>query len=211
MADGLQFDKAEFASASAGKVCAVCKTPITDTYFEAVGHVLCPTCAARFSGDELDPTIVGRAALYGLGAAAVGALGWHLLSRALGEWGFIAIGVGYLVGRAIRKGAGGRGGPLFQAFAVGLTYIAVAVSHTLRMLDYIDASDSVSYVKLFAGQLVAPFASGGRNIIGLVIIGIALWEAWRLTRAIPISGPFRVAPAGPPPIAEPAPPAGPSP
>lgn len=48
--------------------------------------------------------------------------------------------------------------------------------------------------------LAAPFLGGLENLIGLLIIGFALWEAWKLNRHVPleISGPFRVAAPVPP-------------
>jgi hypothetical protein len=44
---------------------------------------------------------------------------------------------------------------------------------------------------------VAPFASGASNIIGILIIGFGLWEAWKINRRIdvPVNGPFSVMPA----------------
>jgi hypothetical protein len=211
MADGLQFDKAEFASASAGKVCAVCKTPITDTYFEAVGNILCPTCAARFGGDELVPAALGRAALWGAGVAAAGTAAWYLLLKFTGwETAILAIGIGYFVGKYVRRGSGGRGGAVYQALAMALTYLSIMSSYVLVLRDRLGSdAAAVPVTTLIKAAVMSPFS--GRNIIGLIIIGIGLYEAWKLTRKIPISGPFRVAPAGPPPIAEPAPPAGPSP
>lgn len=48
---------------------------------------------------------------------------------------------------------------------------------------------------------VAPVLAGFENVIGLLIISFALWEAWKLNRRtdVPIAGPFTIgsAPAGP--------------
>jgi len=44
----------------------------------------------------------------------------------------------------------------------------------------------------------APFLGGIENIIGLLIIGFALFEAWKINRRVPLQGPYRtgvVAPA----------------
>jgi hypothetical protein len=51
--------------------------------------------------------------------------------------------------------------------------------------------------------LAAPFLLGLENIIGLVIIGIGLFEAWKINKKVPltISGPFRIAAAN---VADPA-------
>ena len=44
----------------------------------------------------------------------------------------------------------------------------------------------------------APFLGGTSNIMGILIIGIGLYEAWKLNRRVPLSGPFRLGPATPP-------------
>jgi hypothetical protein len=40
--------------------------------------------------------------------------------------------------------------------------------------------------------LAAPFLAGTSNIMGLIIIGIGLYEAWKLNRAPKLAGPFRL-------------------
>ena len=68
---------------------------------------------------------------------------------------------------------------------------------------------------LFGLALALPFLAGASNFMGWIIIGIALYEAWKLNRRVPISGPFRfggglavpapvpVTPGMPPPAAAP--------
>ena len=46
------------------------------------------------------------------------------------EIGIVAIAIGYMVGWAVRKGAGGRGGRRFQVLALVLTYWAVGLAYT---------------------------------------------------------------------------------
>lgn len=57
-------------------------------------------------------------------------------------------------------------------------------------------------VFIFGIAFAAPFLGGTSSIMGLIIIAIALYEAWKLNRRIPVTGPFRVggglAPAGAP-------------
>ena len=43
----------------------------------------------------------------------------------------------------------------------------------------------------FSGSLAMPFLAGAGNFMGWIIIGIALYEAWKLNRRLPITGPFR--------------------
>lgn len=51
---------------------------------------------------------------------------------------------------------------------------------------------------LFLFVLAAPLLAGFENIIGWLIIGFALWEAWKTNRrvALAIAGPFALAPVG---------------
>jgi len=52
---------------------------------------------------------------------------------------------------------------------------------------------------LLAFAMAAPFLGGFENIIGIFIIGFALWEAWKINRRVPmqIEGPFRLGAAAP--------------
>jgi len=45
--------------------------------------------------------------------------------------------------------------------------------------------------------LAAPFLAGTSNIMGIIIIGIGLYEAWKYNRRMKVSGPFKLAPVVP--------------
>jgi hypothetical protein len=49
----------------------------------------------------------------------------------------------------------------------------------------------------FGLALVSPFLAGFQNIMGLIIIAIALYEAWKLNKRVIVTGPFRLAPPEP--------------
>jgi hypothetical protein len=71
------------------------------------------------------------AGVFGLGAGIVGAAIYYaVIAIANLEIGIVAILIGYMVGYAVRKGAGGRGGRRFQVLAVALTYLSVALAYT---------------------------------------------------------------------------------
>ena len=57
----------------------------------------------------------------------------------------------------------------------------------------------VSVLFVLAIAFVAPFLGGFENIMGIVIIGIALYEAWKINRGTPleITGPHRVGASAP--------------
>jgi hypothetical protein len=53
----------------------------------------------------------------------------------------------------------------------------------------------LAFVALVWGlALAAPFLAGTSNIIGIIIIAVALYEAWRYNRAVKVRGPFRLVP-----------------
>jgi len=53
---------------------------------------------------------------------------------------------------------------------------------------------AIIFAVAFAISLAAPFLAGMQNVIGLLIIGFALWEAWKLNayRKLPITGPYEL-------------------
>jgi len=132
----LQFEHAEPLPENAADPnaprCVVCKTPIGPTYFHANGQAVCPLCAQRIqSGQQKPPAIsLGRAALYGLGAAAVGTILYAAVAILLNlEIGIVAIAVGIMVGKAVRAGSKGMGGRPQQILAVLLTYFSITTSY----------------------------------------------------------------------------------
>src|SRR5207302_1730075 len=59
----------------------------------------------------------------------VAAIIWYLIRKATGyEVGIVAILVGFLIGGAVRKGSGNRGGWVYQLMAVLLTYGCISAS-----------------------------------------------------------------------------------
>ncbi|HXJ33518.1 MAG TPA: hypothetical protein VMS22_05700 [Candidatus Eisenbacteria bacterium] len=125
--DALQLEHAELPDAPL--VCAGCGVPIGDTYFEVNGRVVCPSCQGRIVEARAAGSGAGRlvaAALLGVGAAALGAIVWYGIREVTGyEVGLVAIGVGLLVGVAVQRGSGGRGGVPYQILAVALTYLSI--------------------------------------------------------------------------------------
>ena len=158
----------------------------------------------------------------GMAAAILGAAIWLGVRRVTHlEIGYVALLVGFLVGAGVRMGSGNRGGIAYQIMAVVLTYLAVAANYTPDvynvMVEKYEASHSavtvagppgsalqpvanepspalkiVFIVISFIGALLVPFLSLPGNIIGVVIILIALWEAWKINvgGVSSIAGPF---------------------
>jgi hypothetical protein len=135
----LQFDRVETsvsadgAPAVNGVTCAVCGRDVGDQYYHANGKPICDNCRHIVLSATVTPRSAGPllvAALFGLGAAIAGAAIYYaVIAIANLEIGIVAILIGYMVGWAVRKGAGGRGGRRFQILAVVLTYWAVGLAY----------------------------------------------------------------------------------
>ena len=187
----------------------MCQRPLQDVYYQVNDRVLCESCRRNFEGAISGGSGVGRfvnASVFGVVAAAVGAGIWYAVEAITGwQIGLIAIVVGFLVGGAVRHGAEHRGGWPYQLLAMFLTYASIVSTYVPGLLEgvrqnaHADPSDQgltlFTLAFVFAIALAAPFLMGFQNILGIIIIGIGLYEAWKMNRKAPlvITGPFRVA------------------
>ena len=195
--DDLQFERAEFGAAPA-RNCTGCHQPIAGPYFDVNGQPFCEACTAsirRAHGDSPGGAAFGRALGAGLVAGAIGSSLYYLVAKISGyELGIIAIAVGFLVGRAVRWATGGRGGVIYQVLAVALTYAAIAFSWVPFLAERGAGSvDVLDIVLRTPFILTLPIVIGLDRPFSLVILGIALWEAWKFTAPVPlaIAGPFQ--------------------
>lgn len=213
---GMQFDQVEMPGPAAPPACARCNLPL-DEYFALGGQMFCRAC----TGGLRNAGSFWRALLLGAGAAALGSLVWFGVYKAShgSSFGLIGIVVGLFVGIAVRKGARGLGGWKYQTLAMVLTYLAITTSYVPVILEQADAVDQNDddqvadaqpaggapaasdtrakapagfglIVIVFALATTVPF-NGGVGLMGWIIIGIALYEAWKINRRVPLQGPFR--------------------
>jgi hypothetical protein len=239
----LSFDKAEFTGGTGGQQaeCAFCKQPLVGSYYLVGGQSACERCKTQYEYDQASVSGSGRflrALVFGLGASAAGSALWYAVRATTGyEVGLIAIVVGLMVGGAVRAGSRQRGGALYQALAILLTYVGICAQYvpdlyrelrnpspqpqvsaapspaaelspaipvtTMVAVPTAEAAAApapslLGFVVLLGLLLVfalaAPFLAGIQNIIGLLIIGFALYEAWKMNKRVPIvvEGPFRL-------------------
>lgn len=189
----LQFDRAESQTAGArSSACVLCKKPLTTTYFDVNGKMICPDCRTSLDARLNAGTSAGRfvkALALGAGAAVVGAGIYYAIAALTGyELGIVAIVVGLLVGKAVRKGSNGRGGWRYQALAMVLTYCAIVATYAppvftaLRDRAHeeshsssrsVSASDTVAAatLKASAADTLNPSPSVGA---GTVLLGLTL-------------------------------------
>jgi hypothetical protein len=131
--------------------CAECRGPIVDTYYEADAGVICANCQARITAaDSSDNSgSFGRAVLFGIASAAVGAAIYFAALTATGrEITAIVLIVGFIVGKAVRVGSRSRGGRRFQWLALSLTYLAIAATYVPFVMKGFSPASSASSVEL---------------------------------------------------------------
>jgi hypothetical protein len=221
MNDALQFEKWEYTG-DEPLTCATCQHAITRVYHEMNGRLFCDRCRrnaeiALNSGSRF--TRAMRAIVAGSAAAVVGALVYVGVTKLTGyELSLMTILIGYIVGTAVRWGSNGRGGWAYQALAVVLTYVAIVSTYAPSVVEAMADMDRrqiaepataaaptpaarSSAVRLAAMVAVvsvivcvAPFMLGVKNAIGLVIIGVGLYQAWKVNRRLMLnfSGPHRI-------------------
>jgi len=185
----LQFETAiEPAETAAGQpdvrhvTCAACQRPIPDVYYDVNGTSVCGSCHAEIARHAETPRGFGtlaRSIVFGLGAAIAGAaLYYAVIAITNFEIGLVAIAIGYMVGFAIRKGAGGRGGRRFQILAIVLTYWAVGLAYVPMVLRDVAAARHQQPQGQQPGAAVAETAGvaddGGRDR-GLAVLAAMLF------------------------------------
>lgn len=134
----LSFDRAIPATPAAGEAgsgvpCGNCGRVLTETYHTVNGEAICASCRGKLemaTRGVTEPTLIARALLFGFGAAIVGAIiYWAVMRFANLEIGLVAILTGWMVGKAVRAGAQGRGGRALQVAGALLVYLSVAMAY----------------------------------------------------------------------------------
>jgi hypothetical protein len=209
----LQFDTAEPSAAASGRSCTACKRPIEAEYHMANMHVVCTPCRGALEAEPQGSRTgrLGRALLFGAGAAVAGSVVYLVVLAATGyEIGLISILVGWMVGRAVSTGSANRGGWLYQLMAIGFTYLAICTSYVPQVADALrqsgdagELSAAALYIVSFIVSLGVPVLSIGESPIGALIVAFGLYQAWRENKRpeITISGPYTVAPTAQPQLA----------
>jgi hypothetical protein len=175
MSDDLNFDRAQYTSAPP---ILPSEAPVPEYY----------------RANASDGTAFAKAIVFGLGAAIVSSLLYAAFTIVTHiEIGYVALGVGYLVGKAMMTGSANRGGRNYQIAACILTYFAVSMAAVPEILwsihkDGKDISRISAHGMLVLARygVASPFLSlteGFGGIIGLFILFIAIRAAWRLTSA----------------------------
>jgi hypothetical protein len=190
-----KFDVVDAVTPVGTAPCAECRGAIVDTYYEADDGVVCAACHARITSaraPEGHHAPFSRALGFGTVAAAFSAAVYFGLLAALGrEVSLALILVGFAVGKAVRMGARRRGGRRYQWLALGLTYTTMVTTYVPFVLKGSTGADLGALLLL---AVAAPVLEGLDHGLTLIMIAIALGQAWRTNRRVnpKLVGPFRV-------------------
>jgi len=201
--DDLSFDRAipvsgAASSAGAALQCSVCKRAITASYHSVNGAPVCDGCRVVLTGltaPVKEPVLLVKALLLGFGASLVGAFVYWAVIRFFNlEIGIVAVLNGWMVGKAVRRGADGRGGRLLQVAAALLTYASVAMAYLPFALRDGGGLGIGMLIPALALPVMVILGSLPGGLISALIIGFGMMQAWQLTGTPPvdIQGPFRV-------------------
>lgn len=134
----LTFDNS-VSVAPASQTCARCGKALVGSYHMMNAEMICGGCRAhvqRLMNDGSGFGRVGRAFVFGLGAAIVGGGIWYAIQESTGwQVGIIAVLVGWMIGKAVNRGSNGKGGWKYQAMAIVLTYFAVAATYVPTAIE----------------------------------------------------------------------------
>ncbi len=120
---------------------------------------------------------------WGSAGAAAGALLHRAVAAILGyELGLVALAIGILVGKGVRRGAGALHSRGLVALAVALTYLAIVAGYVPGIYESLDGAPGslARFEQAAALALLAPVLLAVEGEwMSLVIVGIGLWEAYR--------------------------------
>ena len=205
--DDLQFSTAEPAapltpgSDAAAVTCAECTRPIASHYYTAGGQTLCGDCKLKveraLAGEGSSRAgRIGKSLALGFLAAVLGAAIWYGIAAAFNlEIGLVAILIGWMVGRAVQMGSGGRGGRRYQVAAALLAYLSIVMSYAaLGFREADDPFNPFMLLVLLVLPVIANLASMPGGIIGLAIMGFGIHQAWKMNAPVEIviTGPHRI-------------------
>ena len=203
----LQFDTAVPATADpaiAGVVtCVACQQTIADEYFDINGQAVCESCRQQVALQAETPKgfgVLGRATLFGLGAAIAGAILYYaVIAITQLEIGLVAIAIGYMVGYAVRTGAHDRGGRRFQVLAVVLTYWAVGLAYTPVLFQAMKQQQTQQAPASTTPESSEPAAAASESAEEPVTAGtfaLAIGFLFALSFALPVLTVFSSLPGG---------------
>lgn len=124
-----------------------------------------------------------KAILLGVLACIIGAIAWALISISTGyQIGYMAIGIGFLVGFAMRQGKGIR--PLFGIIGAALALLSCVMGDFFSIVGMVAKEYEVSFMDvLLDADYTAVMEVVAENLASMTIVfyGIAVYEGYKLS------------------------------
>lgn len=124
-----------------------------------------------------------KAVLLGVIACIVGAVVWGLVSFSTGyQIGYMAIGIGFLVGIAMRQGKGVT--PVFGIIGAALSLLSCVMGDFFSIIGFVSKEYEVSFMNALTGidyKSVASLMMENLASMTIVFYGIALYEGYKLS------------------------------
>ena len=191
-----QFLRAEQREAERAQLCGRCGRKIGIRSYVVDSKLVCERCNDAAHPDAHSHAVFVRSLLCGVGAAILG-LALYATFTIMTHFylGYVALGVGWLVAKAMMAGSKGVGGTRYQFAAMVLTYAAISLASVpiLVAAALQDAADRGIQTHVpwgsIAGKLIAfgiasPFLelrTGLWGVVGLLVLLAGLRIAWRMT------------------------------
>ncbi len=190
------------------ELCRNCNNLISFEYYRINGQMVCSSCAVQArTGQSSDSQAAYACALFfGIGGAIVGSIlyaGFTIATHI--TLGYLALVVGWIVGKSMKYGSNGLGGGRYQFTAVMLTYLAISLAAIpVNLYEAYSQSGSTTNWAGLVNQVpvwgfASPFLGLGTDLVAsgirLATLFLGFCVAWNTTRPKPLSvaGPYGVA------------------
>ena len=151
-----------------------------------------PAPAAPAAAAVTQPTRAGLAFIAGLGAAVVGAVLWALITVTTKyQIGFMAVGVGLLVGWTVQR-TGRSGAPVLGVLGAALALGGCPLGDLLSAAPFIAEGKGVPLMSAVGEVLTNPsldvaILTATFDVMQIVFYAIAIYEGYKFARR-PVSG-----------------------
>jgi hypothetical protein len=187
--------------------CSFCSNAIFSQYFLANGRKICATCAeqARSGLSTASRGSLFGALFLGIGGVILAMILYSVITTATG-WtiGYLALGIGWIVGKSVIAGANGVGSGRIQLVAVLLTYVAITLDSLPAFLyaNYNALGSISNWPAILPNQIISGLESPVQqfstmsvgNGINILVLLIGLRLAWRIAQVQQtiVAGPYDV-------------------
>ncbi len=173
--------------------CSVCGGLVSGQKYVLNAQPACARCAVAAGAPVDSGTAFSTAVVYGVGAAFAGLAFYAGFTIAFHFYiGYVALAVGWIIGKAMMAGSKGIGGRKYQIVAILLTYFAISLASVpILIAEAYGKGQDIDWAKFSGVLVVYGIASPildllggvGFGLIGLLILFVGLRVAWRLTAA----------------------------